>query len=211
MPGRDETVLVVIDAQRAFVDPAGSLIRTHGTQEAQPGVAALDRLLTVLARRRATAPTIYVRSEYHPGQFTSGRLDDGMAYVCVPRHNIDCEWADGLEVGPRDLVVTKHQADAGDTALYRDAIEQAIRDGASRIALAGFQFTTCVAASALSTAAMVRDRGIRVAVIEPLTGSRASSHVPDASGVSRMDSMRRHLASAGIDVIGDAAEAVWAL
>jgi len=211
MDARPQTALVVIDAQRAFVDPAGSLIRTHGAQEAQPGIAALERLLTVLATRRATAPTIYVRSEYHPGQFTNGRLDDGMAYVCVPGRNIDCEWAEGLEMGPLDLVITKHQADAGGTALYRDAIEQAIRDGASLIALAGFQFTTCVAASALSTAAMVRDRGIRVAVIETLTGSRASSHVPDASGLSRMDSTRRRLATAGIDVIGAAAEAVWAL
>ena len=81
------------------------------------------------------------------------------------------------------------------------AVERAIQDGARRIALAGFQFTTCVAASALSTAAMVRDRGILVAVIETLTGSRASSHVPDASGLCRMDSTRRHLASAGIHVI----------
>jgi nicotinamidase-related amidase len=211
MDAGPQTALVVIDAQRAFVDPAGSLIRTHGAHEAQPGIAAFQRLLTVLASRRATAPTIYVRSEYHPGQFTNGRLDDGMAYVCVPWRNIDCEWAEGLEMGPLDVVITKHQADAGDTAPYRDAIEQAIRDGASRIALAGFQFTTCVAASALSTAAMVRDRGIRVAVVEALTGSRASSHVPNASGLSRMDSTRGHLASAGIDVIGAAAEAAWAL
>ena len=43
-----KAALVVIDAQRAFVDPAGSLIRTFGTEEAQPGLAALRRLLAAL-------------------------------------------------------------------------------------------------------------------------------------------------------------------
>jgi nicotinamidase-related amidase len=197
------TALVVIDAQRAFVDPAGSLIRTHGAQEAHPGLEAFDRLLQLLARRRATAAsTIYVRSEYHPGQFTNGRLEDGMGYVCVPGHNIDCEWAEGVEIGPRDIVVTKYHADAGNAAAYRDSIEQAIAGGVTHIALAGFQFTTCVAATAVSTASLVRGRGVRVAVVEPLTGSRASSHATGASGVSRMEATRQHLASVGVDVTG---------
>jgi nicotinamidase-related amidase len=204
------TALVVIDAQRAFVDRAGSLIRTHGPDEARPGLDAFHRLLAVLAGRRAAAPTIFVRSEYHPGQFTDGRLDDGMAYVCVPGHNIDCQWADGVEIGRHDIVVTKHHADAGETAAYRDTIERAIAGGVTHIALAGFQFTTCVAASATSTAALVRDRGIRVAVIEPLTGSRASSHVTGASGMSRMEATRQHLASVGVDVIGVCDGAAWA-
>jgi nicotinamidase-related amidase len=193
-----ETALVVIDAQRAFVDPAGSLIRTFGAEEARPGIDALHRLRAVLAERRPTASTIFVRSEYQPGQFTEGRLNHGMAYVCVPGRSIDCEWAEGIEMGPHDVVVTKHHADAGETLLYRDAVEQAVRAGASRIALAGFQFTTCVAASALSTAAMVRGRGIRVEVIEALSGSGASSHAPDASGLSRMDATRRRLESFGL-------------
>ena len=144
---------------------------------------------------------IFVRSEYHPGQFTDGRLNDGMAYVCVPGHNIDCEWAEGVEIGPHDHVVTKYHADAGETAVYRDTVERAIAGGATLIALAGFQFTTCVAASAASTASMVRGRGVRVAVVEPLTGSRASSHVPGASGVSRMDATRRDLERAGVEVV----------
>ena len=205
------TALVVIDAQRAFVDPSGSLIRTHGTDEARPGLDAFVRLRELLARRRASAPTIYVRSEYHSGQFTDGRLDDGMAHVCVPGRNSDCDWADGIDIGPHDIVVTKHHADAGLTALYRDAIDHAIRGGATAIALAGFQFTTCVAASAVSTASLVRGRGVRVAVIEPLTGSRASSHVPGSSGMSRMDATRRELESAGVEVIRDFGGGTWAL
>jgi len=70
----------------------------------------------------------------------------------------------------------------------------------TRIAMMGFQFTTCVAASALSTAAAVRARGVRVAVVESLTGSRASSHLSGAFGVSRMESIRRQLVAAGIEI-----------
>jgi nicotinamidase-related amidase len=210
MDGAITTALVVIDAQRAFVDPAGSLIRTHGPDEARPALDAFHRLREVLNARRATAPTIYVRSEYHPGQFTDGRLDDGMANVCVPGRNGDCDWADGIEIGPHDIVVTKQHADAARTARYVDAIEDALRGGATGIALTGFQFTTCVAASAVSTASLVRGRGVHVAVIEPLTGSRASSHLQGASGMSRMDATRRDLESAGVEVVRGFGDLTWA-
>lgn len=199
-----KTALVVIDAQRAFVDPDGSLIRTFGVTEAEPGLAALKRLRPFIAEHRAKGPTIFVRSEYHPGQFTGGDLSHGMAYVCVPGKNIDCEWASGVDILPHDLVVTKNHADAVTSDAFRAAIERVIRDGVDRIVIAGFQLTTCVVASAVSTLEMVRARGIRVTVVEALTGSRASSHVPGPSGVSRVDTTRRQLVSAGVEVITEA-------
>ena len=201
---RQKTALVVIDAQRAFVDHEGSLARTYGIQEVQPGVAALHRLCGFIAEHRPTGPTIFVRSEYRPGQFTNGELNHETAHVCVPGKNIDCEWAAGVDVSPHDVVVTKHQADAGESTAFRDAIEQAIQDGADRIVVVGFQFTTCVAASAASTCAMLRGRGVRVAVIEALTGSRASSCVPGASGVSRVESTRRYLETVGVEMVSEA-------
>ena len=91
------TALVVIDAQRAFVDPEGSVARTFGIDDVQPGVAALGRLCRFIAGHRSIGPTIFVRSEYRPGQFTSGDLNHGMAHVCVPGRNIDCEWASGVD------------------------------------------------------------------------------------------------------------------
>jgi nicotinamidase-related amidase len=198
---RADTALVVIDAQRAFVDPAGSLIRTHGPGEAEPGLAALDRLLAFFAAHAVRGPTIWVRSEYSPGQFTGGDLRDGMAQVCVPGANVDCEWPEAVldAMSPRDLVITKRHADAWESAEFRAAIERVLDGGVTRIAMMGFQFTTCVAASAISTAEAVRARGVRVAVVESLTGSRASSHVPGASGVSRMESTRLQLVAAGVD------------
>jgi nicotinamidase-related amidase len=197
------TALVVIDAQRAFVDPEGSLIRTFGITEARPGLAAFDRLRQFIIEHRPNGPTIFVRSEYQPGQFTDGDLNHGMANVCVPGRNIDCEWAAGVEISPHDVVATKHHADAVTSDAFRAAIERAIAGGADRIVIAGFQFTTCVVASAVSTLEMVRPRGVRVTVIERLTGSRASSHAPGASGISRVEATRRHLETAGVEVIAD--------
>jgi len=161
---RHHTVLVVIDAQRAFVDPAGSLWRTHGVEELRPGLAALDRLRAFFAAREHRGLTIWMRSEYAPGQFTGGDLTDGMARVCVPGANVDCEWADGVVecMSPHDVVVTKHHADAWQAPAFRAAIEDAVREGAKHIAVVGFQLTTCVAASALSTVEGVRGRGVRV-------------------------------------------------
>ena len=198
------TALVVIDAQRAFVDHDGSLARAYGIEDVQPGVAALSRLCRFVREHRANGPTIFVRSEYGPGQFTNGELNHEMAYVCVPGRNVDREWATGVDISPHDVVITKHQADAGESAAFREAIEQAIRDGVDRIVVVGFQFTTCVAASAVSTSEMVRGRGIRVAIIEALTGSRASSHVPGTAGISRVESIRRFLETVGVEVVGKA-------
>jgi len=201
MPGRDETVLVVIDAQRAFVDPAGSVARTFGAADIQPGTEALDRLCRVLADRDPTIPSIFVRSEFRPGQFTDNDLDHGMAYVCVPGHGIDCEWAAGIEMARHDVVVTKHQVDATESAAFQNAVEHALADDVTRIAIVGFQFTTCVVATAVSTLGLVRGRGVRVAVIEPLTGSRVSSHLPGPSGLSRVEATRRHLEAAGVELV----------
>jgi nicotinamidase-related amidase len=198
-----KTALVVIDAQRAFVDPAGSLWRIHGEAEIQPGLAAFERLRALFRSRTHVGPTIWVRSEYTPGQFTGGDLTDGMAQVCVPGANVDCEWADGVgdAISPHDVIVTKRHDDAWQSAEFRTAIEGAVRAGVRRVVVVGFQFTTCVVASALSTQQALRERGVRVAVVEALTGSRASSHLPGASGVSRMESTRRQLAAAGVEVV----------
>ena len=196
----DDTVLVVIDAQRAFVDPEGSLMRALGADEVRPGVEALGRLITHLAGRGDRAPTVFVRSEYRVGQFTAGDPDHPLASLCVPGRNIDCEWANGLVVAPHHFVVTKHEADAGESATFRAVIDQVIQAGAEKIVMAGFQLTTCVQASALSTQRMVRDRGAQVTVVEALTGVRASSLL-SSSGVSKVEATGRRLESAGVAII----------
>ena len=205
MIARSQTMLVVIDAQRAFVDPAGSLMRAFGVAEVQPGIDAFRRLCRHLGARDVEESTIFVRSEYSRGQFTSGRLDHPMADLCVPGRNIDCEWAPGLEIARDDHIVTKHQASAYESEAFRITVDRRVAAGARQIVLAGFQLTTCVAASALSTWQAVRARGVSVAVLEHFTGARASSYLRDASGLSRVEATRQLLTSAGIAVINDTA------
>jgi nicotinamidase-related amidase len=200
---QDSSMLIVIDAQRAFVDPAGSLARACGLDEVRPGADTLSRLQAFLTMRSGDARIVLVRSEYRPGQFTGGQLDHPLADLCVPGRNIDCEWALGLDVSRASTIVTKHHADAGETPAYREAIARAVAEGTRWIAFAGFQFTTCVKASALATARLAAGRGVQVAVVESLTGARAGSYRPTQAGLSRVEMARRELQDAGVAVVGE--------
>jgi nicotinamidase-related amidase len=203
----NKKLLVVIDAQRAFVDPAGSLARALGVEEIQPSISALERLRVCLSEPESRATTVFVRSEYRPGQFTGGRLDDPLAALCVPGRNIDCEWAIGLDTS-HATVVTKRDPDAASAGEYRDLLERAVASGVEQIFLAGFQFTTCVKASALTTVGLVGGRGVRVAVLESLSGARASSYQATATGASRVEETTRELHACGITVLKDYDQAV---
>lgn len=81
---------------------------------------------------------VFVRSEYHPGQFTGGDLDHPLANVCVPTSNIDCEWADGLDVGRASSIITKRQADAMESPDYKDLIDRFVSRGGGAVYFAGF-------------------------------------------------------------------------
>lgn len=175
-------------------------MRAHGLDDVRPGVEAFGRLWAHLARGQDVAGVVFVRSEYQPGQFTGGRLDDPMAHVCVPGVSIDCEWAAGLDPAWAATTVTKHQADAGETGAYREVLARAVAEGVRDIVLAGFQYTTCVRASALSTIALVGGAGIRVSVAEGFTGARASS-LDRTAGPSRVDRAREELRAAGISIV----------
>ena len=192
-----DTLLIVIDAQRAFVDPAGTLALAYGLDEVQPCVTALERLRTYLRHCSADTRVLFVRSEYRPGQFAEGRLDHPLSDLCVPGRNVDCDWAVGLDTTRASTIITKQQTDAGETAAYRVVIERALRDGTRQIVFAGFQLTTCVSASALTTMGLVRGYGTRVVVAEALAGARASSYVLTATG-SRVEAARCELRAAGV-------------
>jgi nicotinamidase-related amidase len=193
-----DTLLVVIDPQRAFVDAAGSLARAYGIDEVRPGLEALSRIRQRLAQWRDGRPPVLVRSEYRSGQFTNGRLDHPLTDLCVPGRNVDCEWADGLETACASII-TKQEMDAGQTDAYRMVIERAVKEGCRQILLAGFQLTTCVRATALTTVRLVEGRSVRVVVAEDLVGARASSHQRTAIG-SRVAATWRELRAAGIIV-----------
>ena len=196
-----DALLVVMDAQRGFVDPEGSLARAFGVDEIVHSATALTRLRTHVSRRDRGFATVFVRSEYRPAQFTSGRFDDPMAHICVPGYNIDCEWAPGLDVSGAHAVITKHDVDAATASVYRDLITQAVSGGVRHVVLAGFQFTTCVRASALTTQDLLADSGVQVSVAVHLTGARTSSYHATEGGVSRVEATKRELAARGVTLL----------
>jgi nicotinamidase-related amidase len=159
-------------------------------------------LRACLSQAGSRPSTVFVRSEYRPGQFTDGRLDDPLAALCVPGRNIDCEWAIGLDTS-RATVVTKRDPDAASAGEYRDLLERAVASGVEQIFLAGFQFTTCVKASALTTVGLVGRHGVRVAVLESLSGARASSYQTTVTGASRVEETTRELRASGVAVLKD--------
>lgn len=197
----NDTLLVVIDAQRAFVDPDGSLTRAFGVDDVLPCVRALARLRAHVARRDRRFRTVFVRSEYEVAQFTGGRFDHPLAHLCVPGRNIDCEWAPGLDVSHADAVVTKHDIDAATAPVYREVIAQAVSEGVRHVVLAGFQFTTCVRASALTTHDILAGSGVQVSVAVDLSGARASSYVATGDSLSRVEVTQRELGARGVALI----------
>jgi nicotinamidase-related amidase len=199
---RAEHALIVVDAQKAFVDPLGSLALAHGRDEVQPSLEAWTHLVDALALARSTGmPIVLVRSEYAAGQFTDGRVDDPMGHVCVPGANVDCEWPDGLDAGLADVICTKHTADACESADYRAGITALIERGVRVLCFAGFQLTTCVKATAMSSALCFGPAGVRSVLLRSATGARSSSFRGGPDQPSRVDRTCAELTAVGVDII----------
>lgn len=201
MMSASDSALVVIDPQKAFVDARGSLARMYGQDEIGPNGQALARLLETLARMRAAeAPVILVRSEYRTGQFAGDRLDSPLSHLCVPGANLDCEWADGLVVTPADIVVTKSSEDAFASAAFRARVRSLVDRGVRVLYFAGYQLTTCVKATALSSARAFDSTPVRSVVLQSVTGARASSYHTPQGGRSRVENTYLELTRAGVEI-----------
>ena len=122
----DRSVLVVIDAQRAFVDPEGSLMRAFGADDVRPGVEALGRLLAYLAER-GSGPTVFGALGVSSRSVHRWERRSPIGELVRTERNIDCEWANGLVVSPHQIVVTKREADAGESPTFRAVIDEVVR------------------------------------------------------------------------------------
>ena len=79
----DKKLLVVIDAQRAFVDPAGSLARAVGIDEIQPSIRAFERLKARLSDRGSeTALCSYGLSIAQGNSLTAAWMIRWRHYAC---------------------------------------------------------------------------------------------------------------------------------
>jgi ureidoacrylate peracid hydrolase len=191
------SVLLVIDMQRAFLDPTGSLaglgLDVSGPREAIPGCVAL-----VAAARTADVPVIYarmcLRPDYRDGGIIFNDLAPGVheagAMVGGTR---DAEIVDELAPRPEDFIVDKPRF----SAFYATVLEAVLSSlGVRRLVLCGVLTNVCVE----STARDAAQRNFETIV------------VADASGADGPERHTRGLATLGEvfcrvrtvdDVVGD--------
>jgi len=194
--------LIIVDAQGGFTHPEGSLARVFGDEEIRPSMLAMASLRAAIRRARSSGiGIVLVRSEYRAGQFTLGRLDDPMAYLCVPGATRDSDWAEGIDPAVAEHVVTKRDMDAMLSSDYRDVVSRAIDGGVRTLCFAGFQLTTCVKATALSTHRAFAMSGVRSVVFQSLVGARASSYRAAPGAPSRVADACSELRKAGVEVV----------
>jgi len=107
---RATPALIIVDMQRAFVDPSG-LAAIPGARELIPRINHL-----VEATHRASLPVIWIRSDYTPpvGGLTAQRYSSIAEHGTLTVKSTDGEFVEGLTVPSRgdDHVVVKHSYDA---------------------------------------------------------------------------------------------------
>lgn len=190
-------LLVVIDPLRGFAAADGSLGRHYGAAQLVRIGHVVERLEIALRWRPRDLRTLLVGSHFRPGQHTTGDLDHGLAWLCVPGVNQDCALAGSLREEWFDTAVWKETHDATTCAAFRTAVSDAIDGGVTRILLSGFLIEHCVRATALGLADML-PRRIGVAVCLDLVASRADKYVAVPDGPSEVERALADMAEAGV-------------
>ncbi|MBS1864228.1 MAG: cysteine hydrolase [Actinobacteria bacterium] len=149
----DQDALIVIDMQRAFLDPEGSIARLGGDVEelrtAIPGCLELVR-----AARSASRPVIHVRTVLRPDYRDGGRVfndvnPESRSAGLLVAGTEDAEFIPELRPEPEDFVVEKLRF----SAFYATQLEALLASlGADELVLAGVTTNICVESSARDAA-----------------------------------------------------------
>lgn len=195
-----ERLILVIDPQVGFCEPKGSLSSSFGVSELAPITERLRNLEEFLVNYPTRSELCVIKSEYTPGQFTGGDLNDPYSHACVPGYSDDCN----LSLSPIALshvqILTKHEESA---AAVPEIIEMLRVKTLKEILLAGFLTTSCVR----KTAEVLRNvlpSLVAVGVLEDLTASRASSYKTESGGISRHEAALGEMRRDGILVMRSA-------
>lgn len=145
---KDQSALIIIDAQRDFLDEDGPYARRH------TGVASMRRTAMRIAMllKQPPVPVIAVISHYRPDQFAEGLS------LCI-RHTSGVEPALELPKNLPTFVKAEHSAFTS-AQLVQYLADQQIK----RLFLAGFLIEYCVRATALAALAA----GFDVVIVEDL-------------------------------------------
>ncbi|MFW6436157.1 MAG: cysteine hydrolase family protein [Halococcoides sp.] len=153
------TAVIVVDMQRAFCDPAGSLY-------APPSEAAVDPCVEVVERARAAEATVvFTRDVHPPDQFEDARYYDEFERwgEHVLEGSDEAAIVDAFDADRADLIVEKHTYDA----FYRTQLEGFLAaHGIDELVICGTLANVCV----LQTAASAGLRDYRPILLEDAVG-----------------------------------------
>ena len=161
----DSTAAVVVDMQKGFCHPEGSLYAPDSEATVEP---VADLLETV---REAGASVVFTRDVHPPEQFEENHYYD--EFDRWGEHVVEGTWeteiVDGLEVREADHVVTKHTYDA----FYRTELEGWLNaHGIDDLLVCGTLANVCV----LHTAGSAGLRDFRPVVVEDAVGFIEPGH-----------------------------------
>jgi len=163
-----ESLLVVIDPQKGFVDEDGSFAKAFGTEELIKIQEAIAKTGKFIAEMPNGVRVMFVRSEYQINQFAE---EGPLSELCVSGLNHDCEWSDRISIPPNTKIITKEDNDACETREFVDAISNSVREDVSRVIIAGCTTTSCVKETALSIKELFPELDVIVSM--DLVGARS--------------------------------------
>jgi len=178
----DDAALLVIDAQKAFTSPDGSMAQAG--VDIGPVREVVPALSHFVDRCRGRLPTVFVRA-IRPAD-GSGSFEECFDLVPTSQQGgptcragtVDVEYAEGIEPGLEDHEIEKRRYDA----FRGTGLDAYLRDqGIGTVVLTGFLSDVCVE----STARSALELGYDVAVVE----DRSAALDPDrhAAAIGRID------------------------
>lgn len=154
--------VLMIDFAKAYFDPAAPLYGGEGCANALTHAIRL-----VAAAHSAGVPVIHTEVKYQPGGADGGAFFAKVpALSCFEAGRTTQEFADGIVVGPDDLVVTKQYP----SAFFGTPLASTLRFmGIDTLLLAGLTTSGCVRASCIDSIS----HGFVTIVVSDAVGDRA--------------------------------------
>ena len=191
---RNDLIFILIDPQKGFTDPAGSLARKYDYdsefEAIQSALKSIEEYHT-----KHSGSSVLIRSEYSPGQFSEGELESSLANLCVSGVGVDCEIASGLENCSFEQTFIKHEHSAISNPLFKAYLARQIKSGVRRLVVSGFLLEYCVRATCLDIKACF---GERLEIILPL---KLSASINRKYGRASFQTMLMEMKRAGVQVL----------
>ena len=141
-----KTVGILVDPQKGFCSPTGSLANRYGIEELSSIRQALEKVVSKVSQYERCH---LVKSEYEPTQFTHGYKQHPLSYLCVPGKNDDCDVASELSTLSFHSTTIKNERSAFTSLSFEQTIKQDLDEGFTHFEVFGFLFEHCVTATAI--------------------------------------------------------------